>query len=619
MLATIDPVVVHLPLWLMSADRLIVWSLAPLAAIFILSGLDDFAIDVAWAAAWTRTRLGGGHRHPPKLAPHAPERLVAIVVPLWHEHAVIARMLEHNLAALRYTNYHFFAGVYPNDPATQEAVESVAERSPNVHLAMCPHDGPTSKADCLNWIYQSIGLFEERAKQRFDLIVTHDAEDLIHPDELGLMNAYAERYDFIQFPVLALATPLTALTHGVYCDEFAEYHSRDMVVRSEFGCFVPSAGVGTGYRREALEQLAITEGTHVFEPTALTEDYETGIRLHRLGFSQVFVPFLRTAGQTQATHGPRQGQTQKNASRDFVATRELFPQSWKAALRQRTRWVTGITLQSWERFGWRGSVDEIYWLWRDRKGLIGSPLGVLANAIFFYGVATALWTRATPLGAELSAIALGFQLLRLGVRMSCVERIYGVVFSLGVPVRVFFANVLNAAATVAALHQFLSAKLRQRPLRWLKTDHAYPARATLLGHKRRLGEILVGAGKVTTAALREALETRPSGVRLGAQLVRLGHLQERDLYEALSLQQGLPLASLEPDDVEAQTVRALPSAVARNWRVLPFRVAEGRLFVAGPDLPSPEMNAALRTFTTLEIRFHLVTPTDYQVLTQTLL
>jgi hypothetical protein len=53
--------------------------------------------------------------------------------------------------------------------------------------------------------------------------------------------------------------------------------------------------------------------------------------------------------------------------------------------------------------------------------------------------------------------------------------------------------------------------------------------------------------------------------------------------------------------------------------VLPFRVAEGRLFVAGPDLPSPEMNAALRTFTTLEIRFHLVTPTDYQVLTQTLL
>jgi adsorption protein B len=332
----------------------------------------------------------------------------------------------------------------------------------------------------------------------------------------------------------------------------------------------------------------------------------------------VFVPFLQ--GQTQGgTEGQAKKPGRKNGSRDFIATRELFPQSWKAALRQRTRWVTGIALQSWERFGWRGTADEIYWLWRDRKGLIGSPLGVVANAIFFYGIATALWTRATPVGAALSAIALGFQILRLGVRMSCVARVYGVVFSLGVPVRVFFANVLNAAATFAALSQFLTAKLRHRPLRWLKTEHAYPARAALLAHKRRLGEILVGSGKVTTTALRDALETRPGGVRLGAQLVRLGHLEERDLYEALSLQQGLPLARLEPDDVEEKSVRALPSAVARNWRVLPFRVAEGRLFVAGPDLPSPEMNAALRTFTTLEIRFHLVTPTDYNVLTQALL
>ena len=588
---------------------MIVWSLAPLAAIFILSGLDDLAVDLAWCAAWGRRLLGGGQRHPPKLPPDAPERQIAIVVPLWHEHAVIARMLEHNLAVLRYANYHFFVGAYPNDQPTMDAVQAVADRFPNVHLAVCPHDGPTSKADCLNWIYQHIGLFEEQTNHNFDVIVTHDAEDLIHPDELRLMNAYAERYDFIQFPVLALATPLTALTHGVYCDEFAEYHSRDMVVRSEFACFVPSAGVGTGYRREALEQLAITEGNRVFEPTALTEDYENGIRLHRLGCSQVFVPFLLVPGERALG----------KASRDFIATREFFPQSWKAALRQRTRWVTGIALQSWERFGWRGTVDEVYWMWRDRKGLLGSPLGVIANAIFFYGMATAIWTRATPLGAELSTVALGFQLVRLVIRMSCVGRIYGVVFALGVPVRVFFANFLNAAATFAALHQYLSAKLHRRPLRWLKTEHAYPARTALLAHRRRLGEILVGSGKLSTEALRDALDTCPSGVRLGAQLVNLGHLQEDDLYEALSLQQGLPLARLEPDDVEAKSVRALPSAVARNWRVLPFRVAEGRLFVAGPDLPSPEMNAALRDFTSLEIRFHLVTPSEFNVLTEALL
>jgi adsorption protein B len=599
-------VILKVPAWFLNIDRAVVWSLVPLAVIFILSGLDDLAIDIAWLIARVRRR---GRR---QLGPieGALERRVAILVPLWHEHAVIARMLEHNLASLRYGNYHIFAGAYPNDGRTEEAVQSVADRFANVHLALCPHDGPTSKADCLNWIYQHVLVFEEQTNQRFDLIVTHDAEDLIHPEELHWMNAYAEHYDFIQIPVLALSTPLTAMIHGVYCDEFAENHSRDMVVRSEFGCFVPGSGVGTGYRRGALEKLALSESNRVFEPTALTEDYDIGLRLHRLDCSQVFVPLTRAQHSRRAAGSPHA---------DFVATREFFPQRWHAALRQRTRWVTGIALQGWERFGWRGSRAEVYWLWRDRKGLIGSPLGVIANAIFFYALATALWTRATPTGARLSLVALGFQLLRLGVRMGCVARIYGVVFSLGVPIRVFYANLLNAAATFGALFQYFAARLLQRPLRWLKTEHAYPSRFALLAHKRRLGEILVGSGVITAAALRHALETRPSGVRLGAQLVRLGYLREDQLYEALSLQQGLPLANLEPEDVERKSVRVLPSAVARNWRVLPFRVADGSLFVAGPDLPSPEMNAALRGFTALQIRFHLVTPSQYNLLTRALL
>jgi adsorption protein B len=212
-------------------------------------------------------------------------------------------------------------------------------------------------------------------------VVTHDAEDIIHPDELSWINGYAVRYDFIQIPVLALATPFWDFTHGVYCDEFAEYHTRDMEVRSRFGCFVPGAGVGTGYRREALEALAAASSNRVFEPMGLTEDYETGLRLYRLGFEQIFVPLTRLGRRTQ----------------NFVATREYFPKRWRTALRQRTRWVTGIALQGWERFGWRGSLSEIYWLWRDRKGLVASPLGLLANGVFFYGLATSLWTRFTPL------------------------------------------------------------------------------------------------------------------------------------------------------------------------------------------------------------------------------
>ena len=579
-----------------AVDHFILWWVAPLAAIFLLSGLDDLAVDLAWLYAWVVDR--GAHRLP-EVAP----RSIAILVPLWQEHAVIARMLEHNLAAIRYPSYHIFAGIYANDALTEEAVASISERFSNVHLAVCPHDGPTSKADCLNWIYQHVGLYEEQNDIAFDIIVTHDAEDLIHPEELRWINAYAKRFDFIQIPVLALATPFWSFTHGVYCDEFAENHLRDMVVRSTFGCFVPGAGVGTGYRRQALEALALASSNRVFEPAALTEDYESGLRLHRLGCRQVFVPITCLGA----------------ARRDFIAVREFFPKQWGTALRQRTRWVTGIALQGWERFGWAGTYSEVYWFWRDRKGLVSNPLGFLANAVFVYGVATAMWNRLPPFALKITSITLGFQILRMAVRMICVARVYGTVFALGVPLRLPYANLLNAAATVRAVGRYAFARMRGIPLRWVKTEHSYPTRAALLAHKRPLGEILVGLGHLNAATLHSALAACPPDTRLGDFLMAKGALKEKALYEALSLQQGLPLMDAEVHQVPPRVARALPERVAREWRVLPFQVAEGSLLVASPELPTPQRIAAVRSFTALEIRFHLVTPSEYEHLVNALL
>ena len=578
------------------------WLVTPLAVIFLLSGLDDLAIDFAWLYAWVADRMTVS-RHDASRLPDAPPRPVAILVPLWQEHAVIARMLEHNLAAIRYPDYHIFAGIYANDALTEEAVASVSERFANVHLAVCPHDGPTSKADCLNWIYQHVGLYEEHHGVAFDVIITHDAEDLIHPEELRWINAYATHFDFIQIPVLALATPFWSFTHGVYCDEFAEYHTRDMVVRSSFGCFVPGSGVGTGYRRDALEALARVSSNRVFEPVALTEDYESGLRLYRLGCRQVFVPLRRM----------------EPAGRNFVATREYFPLKWGTALRQRTRWVMGIALQGWERFGWAGSRSEIYWLWRDRKGLLGNPLGVLANAVFLYGLVTAMWARMTPLATELTSVTLAFQLLRIAIRMGCVARVYGLVFALGVPLRLPYANLLNAAATLQAVVRYGSAKIRGLPLRWIKTEHSYPSRSALLVHKRPLGEILTASGYLNTSTLHSALAACPSGMRLGDFLVASGELTETELYKALSLQQGLPFTHVEALEVPVRVARALPERVAREWRVLPFKIEDGTLLLASPDLPTPAMTAAVRPFTSLEIRFHLVTPSEYEQLFDALL
>ena len=39
-----------------------------------------------------------------------------------------------------------------------------------------------------------------------------------------------------------------------------------------------------------------------------------------------------------------------------------------------------------------------------------------------------------------------------------------------------WANAVNCAATVAALTQFIAARLRRRTIAWRKTEHVYPQR-----------------------------------------------------------------------------------------------------------------------------------------------
>jgi adsorption protein B len=202
-------------------DHSVVVCLIPLAIWILVSGLDDLFIDLVYLLP-RRKRLDWPSD---RSLDRAPERRIAIFVPLWNEHRVIGQMLEHNLSVIRYANFDVFVGVYPNDPATVRAVRDVAARHPHVHLAMCPHDGPTSKGDCLNWIYRWMEGHEKRGALHFDVIVTHDAEDLIHPDALRLINWFSPAYDMVQVPVLPLPTGIAEVTHGLYCDEFAEYQS----------------------------------------------------------------------------------------------------------------------------------------------------------------------------------------------------------------------------------------------------------------------------------------------------------------------------------------------------------------------------------------------------------
>lgn len=592
----------------MRMDHWVASLLVPLALWVLLNGIDDLVVDFAAIWGYIRQHFAtdpNGSIPTEEQLDAAPPLLMAVFVALWKEHRVIQKMIENNVTKLRYQRFEFFIGAYPNDAPTLAAIREAMKRFPNVHLSVCPHDGPTSKADCLNWIYQRMLLYEEENGVRFDMILTHDAEDLMDPDALRWINYYAQWNDFVQIPVLALPTPIRELSHGVYCDEFAEYQFKDMVARQTLGAFIPSNGVGTGFSRRALEMLAASHSNRIFEPACLTEDYENGFRVSRLGLNQKFIPI-------QIRHGRP------------IATREYFPRQFGVAVRQRSRWVTGITLQSWEFHSVSETLRHLYWFWRDRKGLPGNLVTPLTNLVFLYGAITWVWAASTHhvwgLAREASSFApacaagLGLQAMHTAIRMWCSARIYGLRFACAVPLRVIVGNWINCFAACRAIWSYSHAKLRGQPLRWVKTEHAYPSRAALLTDKKRLGEILVASQKVSQEQLETALATRPVDKRIGEHLVCLGTITENTLYEALALQNNLPLGKPQRDSVSIPVTRALPAALARKWRVLPFRIAAGELYVAGSDLPGEEMQKDIRRFSSLEIRFHLVTPADYEEL-----
>ena len=559
----------------------------------LISGLDDLFINAVFLLC----------RRPLARLPTAgdlavtPRRRIAILVPLWEERDVIRRMLERNLSIIRYPDYDIFAGVYPNDPATAEAVREVCARYENVHIALCPHDGPTSKADCLNWIYRRMEAFERARGVRFEIVVTHDAEDLVHARELELINYFACRYDMVQIPVLPLPTPLTEWVHGLYCDEFAEFQLKDIPARQRLGGFLPSNGVGTGFTRQALEELAAKRGGRVFEPDCLTEDYENGFAIHALGRPQIFVPVRFEEGA-------------------FIATREYFPQRFGKAVRQRVRWVTGIALQGWARHGWRVPPRQLYWFWRDRKGLIGNLLAPVANLAFVVGICRQ--SRGLPLldastpewFSSVWAATLTLSALQMSIRAGCAAYVYGWSFASGVPLRALIGNWVNGGATIRALWRFTAARLRGSALAWGKTSHQYPQGRHLRPHMPRLGELLVELRYLARTDLDRALRSQPAGQKLGEYLVELQMIGEDNLYHGLSLQFGIPLGDPARRSGTGAARRVLPAEVTERWQAVAVDIAGGELHVGVADAPPAKLKRELQQFCSLPVRYWLYPPSS---------
>jgi len=425
---------------------------------FLLLGASDLAVDLLWLGLRLSGRGGGAAAD---FAPARQPGRLAIFTPAWDEAAVIGAMLEHAGAAFAAADHVHYVGCYPNDPATIAAVRAAAGE--RVRLVIGPAPGPTSKADCLNRLWERLIADEAAERVRFKAVVLHDAEDVVHSAELPLFDALVERYDLVQLPVLPLIDAGSRFVSGHYVDEFCEAHGKELVVRSAIGASLPSAGVGCAVRREALAAVAAARGAP-FDPDSLTEDYELGLRLRMMGRRAAFV---RIAG---------------SGGRALVATREYFPATLDSAVAQKARWMTGIALSGWDRLGWSGGIAERWMRLRDRQ----SPLAAIVLAAGY--AALVLWTgllaagmltdrplqKLPPMLTLLIAINSALLLWRLAMRFGFVASAYGWREGLRALPRTVTGNIIAIMAARRAVGRYLGI-LRTGTATWDKTAHAFPS------------------------------------------------------------------------------------------------------------------------------------------------
>ncbi|MHA7819274.1 MAG: glycosyl transferase family protein [Erythrobacter sp.] len=438
---------------------------------FLIGALDDLAVDIAWL--WFRLT---GRVQTPTVSRaelrnrelHGP---VAVFVPAWQEAEVIAETITHLVEAWPQRALRLYVGIYRNDPATLEAaIGSMARQiGPETRLRLVIHDrdGPSTKADCLNRLYEAMCEDERRAGQAFSSVVFHDAEDMVDSAGLGLLDLAIESgADFAQLPVEPLPQAARHWLGSHYCEEFAEAHGKAMVVRDALGAALPAAGVGCAVARNALDELARRreDGTP-FEPSSLTEDYELGLAISEIGGT---CRFVRARGEDDL----------------LIATRAYFPSQLRHIVRQKTRWVHGISLQGWDRTGWGGGVIESWMRARDRRGpltalllLLGYTLLVLTLAISMaasLGLSEGI--ELSPLLVTLLYANLGFFVWRAAWRFAFTARNYGIAEGLFAVFRIPLTNVIAIMAGRRAVSAYARTLLGEA-IYWDKTPHSrHPAR-----------------------------------------------------------------------------------------------------------------------------------------------
>ena len=444
---------------------------------FLIGAADDLAVDLTWL--WLK--LTGRAKTPQldrdALRDSALSGDAAVFIPAWHESDVVGYTIGHVLESWPQAAMRLYVGCYRNDPATIEAAMKAAKGDPRVRIVIHNRAGPTTKADCLNRLYLALRDDERRRGVPAHMVVFHDAEDMVDPAALGLLDQaigdHAGGAQFVQLPVQPMPQSDSVLIGSHYCEEFAEAHAKALVVRDALGVGLPGAGVGCAIEREALEQFRMRNADRLpFATDSLTEDYEMGLSVTAMGGRS---RFLRARGND--------GQ--------LIATRAFFPDRLHTVVRQKTRWVHGIALQGWDRIGWSGGFLESWMRARDRRGPLTAF--VLLMGYLLLAVSALVWgavqlgnAQPIPFSPAVKALLwINFAafLWRAAWRFAFTARIYGVAEGVMAIIRIPITNIISIMAGRRAVSAYAQS-LRGKALVWDKTHHgSHPLRPNTLNEQ----------------------------------------------------------------------------------------------------------------------------------------
>ncbi|MDL2211814.1 phage adsorption protein NrfB [Erysipelotrichaceae bacterium OttesenSCG-928-M19] len=530
------------------AEIIYIFGLIVVAA-YIIAGLDDLILDIIYV--FIRKNYPEDTLSLDVLN-KVPAKMLAITVAAWQEADVIEDVIENMVKSYHYPKamYHIFIGVYPNDAETIARVTNLENKYSNIHMIVNKKDGPTSKANNLNNVLKEIRKFEQQSNWNFAALTVHDSEDIVHPYELKLTNFLLDRHDALQMPVFPLQDTPTLknffkdMVRLTYADEFAQNHYQTLVLRDVLNAVVPSAGTGFVLSKKILDTFSDDE---IFSDGSLTEDYKLSLTLAENGFH---IHYALASVKRINKNGDEVD--------DYIATRSMFPSTFKTAIKQKTRWVYGISMQSANTYDiifkdHEGSIVERLSVLKDIKVKISNLLSLPAYLCFIYFILHLIFDIPEMYPYQSLSFYLCIVLTLMAIERQIVRgyslyKIYGWAYVVTgiltppfIPIRIIVGNIINFCATFNSWKRYFlrnkkTKHAQKKPkLKWDKTEHEFPNKHDLIDFQRDILDILIIQNYLDLDLAKKILEESIATSVDVAQILLDGYyISEHQLLKAIA-------------------------------------------------------------------------------------